>query len=70
MILRRALRRAAAQHGTRFDQIVSVGDAVWDVQAAARLGWSFVGIATASGCGSIRAAEGSGSRARRRDLIA
>ncbi|MBK7876079.1 MAG: HAD family hydrolase [Planctomycetes bacterium] len=44
-ILARAIERARAAHGVeRFDRIVSVGDATWDVRAAARMGLPFVGI--------------------------
>ena len=40
-IIRVAIERA----GRRFDRIVSIGDAIWDVRTAARLHLPFVGIA-------------------------
>src|SRR5262245_60512824 len=43
-IVRAAIERA----GNQFDRIVSVGDAVWDVRTASRLGLPFVGIGAGS----------------------
>ncbi len=52
-IMALAAKRVAARWGVPgFQSIVYVGDAVWDVKAARRLGWHFVGI-------------GSGERAER-----
>lgn len=42
-VIRTAVRRAAAS-GAAFERIVYVGDAVWDVRAAARLELPFVGV--------------------------
>jgi phosphoglycolate phosphatase-like HAD superfamily hydrolase len=39
-------RDRAAPHGETFSRIVSIGDGVWDVRAAADLRWPFVGIGT------------------------
>jgi phosphoglycolate phosphatase-like HAD superfamily hydrolase len=40
-----AAERVAAHRGVPgFQSIVYVGDAAWDVKAARRLGWHFVGI--------------------------
>jgi phosphoglycolate phosphatase-like HAD superfamily hydrolase len=43
-ILRCALEQSLPVDRRAFDRVVSVGDGVWDVQAAAKLGWSFVAI--------------------------
>lgn len=43
-ILQLALRRARERSGADFDRVVSVGDAAWDVRAAAEVGWPFVGV--------------------------
>lgn len=43
-IVRLARRRAEIVHGCRFDRVVSIGDAPWDVATAARLSLPFVGI--------------------------
>ena len=39
-----AMDRAAEKYETSFSEIVYFGDAVWDVEATANLGWKFVGI--------------------------
>jgi len=45
-ILRAAIERARKRYGvTSFDRVVSVGDGIWDVRAAARSGLPFVGVA-------------------------
>jgi len=55
---REAIVRAAIERaGNRFDRIVSVGDAVWDVRTARRLGLPFVGIAGGNRSQRLRAAE-------------
>lgn len=43
-ICRIARRRAEERHGRVFEQVVYVGDGVWDVRAAEALGYGFVGI--------------------------
>ena len=43
-IVRLAWRRAEDHAGARFDRVVSVGDAPWDVRTARSLGIPFVGI--------------------------
>ena len=30
--------------GSRFNRIIYIGDAEWDVQAAETLGWDFIGV--------------------------
>ena len=41
-----AVERAASYYGRqRFDRVVSVGDALWDVRTARKLGLPFIGIA-------------------------
>ena len=50
-----AARRTSEIHGG-FDRIVSVGDAVWDVQTAATVGWPFVGIADGDRSDRLRSA--------------
>jgi|SRR5688572_2614030 len=44
-ILRLAVQRAMGG-GTEPARVVSIGDGVWDVRAAAALGWPFVGVAS------------------------
>src|SRR5262245_28084729 len=52
-IMEASLQRAALQHGRNgFTTVIYVGDGVWDLKAANKLGFQFVGI-------------GSGERARR-----
>lgn len=54
-----AVRRAAAHDGGgggAFARVVSVGDGVWDVRAAAAGGWPFVGVASGDQAGRLRAA--------------
>lgn len=44
-ILQTAMSHAQESYGqSRFERIVSVGDALWDVQAAGNLGISFIGL--------------------------
>jgi phosphoglycolate phosphatase-like HAD superfamily hydrolase len=43
-IFRLAQIRAVARVGAPFDRTVLVGDGVWDVRVAARLGWPMVGV--------------------------
>jgi phosphoglycolate phosphatase-like HAD superfamily hydrolase len=43
-ILALAARRARERHGAGFQKVVSVGDGVWDVRAAAAVGFGFVGV--------------------------
>ena len=44
-ILRAAIRRAEQVYGAPFHRIVYVGDNLWDLRAARKLGLGFVGIA-------------------------
>ncbi len=45
-ILRTAMQKSLAQYGqSEFEKIVSLGDGLWDVRAAARLNLPFVGVA-------------------------
>lgn len=44
-IVRRAIALAREQYGSQFDRVVMIGDAPWDVRAAAKLGLPFVGVA-------------------------
>jgi phosphoglycolate phosphatase-like HAD superfamily hydrolase len=54
-IMALAAERVAARWGVRgFKSIVYVGDAVWDVKAARRLGWHFVGIGSGERAGRLR----------------
>jgi phosphoglycolate phosphatase-like HAD superfamily hydrolase len=49
-IIQLAISRALARYQqARFERIVSIGDAVWDVRAARSLGLPFVGIGDGSG---------------------
>jgi phosphoglycolate phosphatase-like HAD superfamily hydrolase len=43
-IMLSAARTAAARRGCKFSAVTYVGDGVWDVKAAQRLGWNFIGI--------------------------
>jgi phosphoglycolate phosphatase-like HAD superfamily hydrolase len=54
-ILGLALERATAAAGA-FERVVSVGDGVWDVRAAAALRWPFVGIGAGARAARLRAA--------------
>ena len=51
-ILELAVRRAPPGH----TRIVSIGDGVWDVEAARRLGWPFIGIGTGGRADRLRSA--------------
>jgi phosphoglycolate phosphatase-like HAD superfamily hydrolase len=54
-IMALAAERVAARRGVPgFKSIVYVGDAVWDVNAARRLGWHFVGIGSGECAGRLR----------------
>jgi phosphoglycolate phosphatase-like HAD superfamily hydrolase len=44
-----AVERARVRYGTDFDHVVAVGDAPWDVRAAAVLGWPLVAITLGGG---------------------
>lgn len=39
-----AMDRAAVKYQTSFEDVFYFGDAIWDVEATANLGWNFVGI--------------------------
>jgi phosphoglycolate phosphatase-like HAD superfamily hydrolase len=43
-VLRVALRRAELYHGRKYDEVVYIGDASYDVRAASNLGFRFVGV--------------------------
>ncbi len=49
-----AAERAERHHGRGFERIVYVGDGVWDVRAAGRLGIGFVGIAEGERASRLR----------------
>ncbi len=49
-----AQRLAAQRYGETFARVVSVGDGVWDVRTASRLGYGFVGIARDAGAVKLR----------------
>lgn len=50
-----AAARAATSHDRGFDRLVYVGDGIWDVRAARRLGIGFVGIAEGERADRLRA---------------
>jgi phosphoglycolate phosphatase-like HAD superfamily hydrolase len=52
-IMELAVARARVD-GRPFERIVSIGDGVWDVRAAAALQWPFVGIATGARALALR----------------
>ena len=49
-ILELAVRRTAQDHS----RVVSIGDGAWDVEAARRLGWPFIGIGTGARAERLR----------------
>jgi phosphoglycolate phosphatase-like HAD superfamily hydrolase len=54
-IMALAAERVAVRWGVSgFKSIVYLGDAVWDVKAARRLGWHFVGIGSGERAGRLR----------------
>ena len=55
-IVRIAATRALASPTSTFDRAVYVGDGVWDVRAAARLGIGFIGIGVSEAADRIEAA--------------
>lgn len=56
-IVQRARSRAQAlHHGTPFERVVSIGDGVWDIQAARELGLPFVGVGFGARACRLRAA--------------
>ena len=55
-ICKLARRRAEQRSGEAFDRVVSVGDGAWDVRAAKRLGYGFVGIGSGERATRLRQA--------------
>ena len=55
-ILELALRKTLEPRGGDFSRIVAIGDAIWDLEAAAALGWPFVGVASGERASRLRAA--------------
>jgi phosphoglycolate phosphatase-like HAD superfamily hydrolase len=56
-ILEIAIRRMRERHGvSAYDRIVSLGDGVWDVSAAATLRLPFVGVGRGARADRLRAA--------------
>ena len=54
-ILQAAIGRASAHyHQPRFDRVVSIGDALWDVRAATNLELNFVGVGGGERASSLR----------------
>jgi phosphoglycolate phosphatase-like HAD superfamily hydrolase len=53
-IVRLAWQKAESETGARFQRMVSVGDAPWDVRTAHSLGIPFVGIATGDAAHRLR----------------
>jgi phosphoglycolate phosphatase-like HAD superfamily hydrolase len=51
-----AISRSNASYRGMFDRIVSVGDGVWDVRTAARLGLAFIGVANGTRAEMLREA--------------
>lgn len=52
-IMLRALDLLSHQERTVFKEVVYFGDAPWDVEASANLGWRLVGIGSRIGCGQV-----------------
>ena len=55
-IVKTAVARAERHYGAAFDRVVSVGDGVWDVDAARALALPFVGVAAGARAQRLRAA--------------
>jgi phosphoglycolate phosphatase-like HAD superfamily hydrolase len=55
-IVQLAMARAERFYGCRFDRVVVLGDARWDVDAAALLGLPFIGIASEARASMLHAA--------------
>jgi len=55
-IVKSAVARAEEHYGATFDRIVSVGDGVWDVDAARALALPFVGVGTGARADRLLAA--------------
>jgi phosphoglycolate phosphatase-like HAD superfamily hydrolase len=53
-IVKLATRRAESFYGTQFDRVVSIGDGVWDAEAAASLDLPFIGIANGAKAERLR----------------
>jgi phosphoglycolate phosphatase-like HAD superfamily hydrolase len=51
-----AISRSRDHYRAMFDRIVSVGDGVWDVKTAARLGLAFIGVAGGARAETLREA--------------
>lgn len=52
-----ALQRALARYGqTRFDAVIYIGDAIWDVRASKKLGYHFIGIGGGARAEKLRSA--------------
>ncbi|BAZ37147.1 hypothetical protein NIES4101_30680 [Calothrix sp. NIES-4101] len=45
-IIKIALNRAEKQYGQVFSNIIYVGDGIWDIRSAKKLGYGFIGIAS------------------------
>jgi len=58
-IFRLAESRAVASSGAPFARTILVGDGIWDVHVAARLGWSMVGVGSGQRATRLRS-EGAG----------
>lgn len=55
-IMLSAARKAAARRGGEFSAVTYVGDGVWDVRAAKKLGWNFIGIGAGDAAVRLREA--------------
>ncbi|MGH9751770.1 MAG: HAD family hydrolase [Blastocatellia bacterium] len=55
-IVSASISRSCVSYRAMFDRIVSVGDGVWDVRTAARLGLAFVGVASGARAEMLREA--------------
>lgn len=70
-IIQRARSRAHALHdGAPFERVVSIGDGVWDIQAARELGLPFVGVGRGGHAARLYAAGASITLADFADLAA
>jgi len=52
-IMLEALDRTAQQHRARFTEVIYFGDAAWDVEASANLGWRLIGIGPGIKTGTV-----------------
>jgi phosphoglycolate phosphatase-like HAD superfamily hydrolase len=53
-IMSLSLKRATAHHQQTFESVIYIGDGVWDVRAANKMGFQFIGIGSDEKAGKLR----------------